>query len=62
MEKHLFNILPDIFSNLVGGGLDKDRQLDEEDFKCNYGILYLNMLVKKNKQKVYRKNYVNDFI
>jgi condensin complex subunit 1 len=44
----LFNILPDIFSNLVGGGLDKDRQLDEEDFK---GIMeFLFKYVSKEKQ------------
>jgi condensin complex subunit 1 len=44
----LFNILPDIFSNLVGGGLDKDRQLDEEDFKSIMEFLF--KYVSKEKQ------------
>ena len=44
----LFNILPDIFSNLVGGGLDKERQLDEDDFKCI--IEFLLKYVSKEKQ------------
>ncbi|CAF0761874.1 unnamed protein product [Rotaria sp. Silwood1] len=44
----LFNILPDIFSNLVGGGLDKERQLDEDDFK--YIMEFLFKYVSKEKQ------------
>lgn len=44
----LFNILPDIFSNLVGGHLDKDRQLDEEDFKTIMEFLF--KYVSKEKQ------------
>ncbi|CAF1330307.1 unnamed protein product, partial [Adineta ricciae] len=44
----LFNILPDIFSNLVGGGLDKERQLSEEDFKCIMEFLF--KYVSKEKQ------------
>ncbi|UJR35385.1 hypothetical protein I4U23_028142 [Adineta vaga] len=44
----LFNILPDIFSNLVGGGLDKDRELIEEDFKCIMEFLF--KYVNKEKQ------------
>ncbi|CAF4224846.1 unnamed protein product [Rotaria sp. Silwood2] len=44
----LFNILPDIFSNLVGGGLDKERQLNEDDFKCIMEFLF--KYVSKEKQ------------
>jgi len=44
----LFNILPDIFSNLVGGGLDKERQLDEEDFKTIMEFLF--KYISKEKQ------------
>ncbi|CAF1278438.1 unnamed protein product [Adineta steineri] len=44
----LFNILPDIFSNLVGGGLDKERELNEEDFKCIMEFLF--KYVSKEKQ------------
>ncbi|CAF1553760.1 unnamed protein product, partial [Rotaria sordida] len=44
----LFNILPDIFSNLVGGKLDKQRQLNEEDFKSI--IEFLLKYVSKEKQ------------
>ncbi|CAF4272891.1 unnamed protein product, partial [Rotaria sordida] len=44
----LFNILPDIFSNLVGGKLDKQPQLNEEDFKSI--IEFLFKYVSKEKQ------------
>ncbi|CAF0895400.1 unnamed protein product [Rotaria sordida] len=44
----LFNILPDIFSNLVGGGLDKERELNEDDFKCIMEFLF--KYVSKEKQ------------
>ncbi|CAF4163706.1 unnamed protein product, partial [Rotaria sordida] len=36
----LFNILPDIFSNLVAGKLDEQRQLNEEDFKSIIKFLF----------------------
>ncbi|CAF3051276.1 unnamed protein product, partial [Rotaria sp. Silwood2] len=36
----LFNILPDIFSNLVGVKLDEQRQLNEEDFKSVIDFLF----------------------
>ncbi|CAF5089393.1 unnamed protein product, partial [Rotaria sp. Silwood1] len=48
----LFNILPDIFSNLVDGKLDEQRQLNEEDFKSVIDFLF-KYVSKKNKQKVY---------
>ncbi|CAM4768442.1 unnamed protein product [Rotaria magnacalcarata] len=44
----LFNILPDIFSNLVGGGLDKERELSEDDFKSIMEFLF--KYVSKEKQ------------
>ncbi|CAF4371688.1 unnamed protein product, partial [Rotaria sordida] len=44
----LFNILPDIFSKLVGGKLDKQRQLNEEDFKSI--IEFLLKYVSKEEQ------------
>ncbi|CAF3984437.1 unnamed protein product, partial [Rotaria sordida] len=48
----LFNILPDIFSNLVGDKLDKQRQLNEEDFKSIIDFLFKYVGKKKQTESL----------
>ncbi|CAF1504687.1 unnamed protein product, partial [Rotaria sp. Silwood1] len=51
----LFNILPDIFSNLVDGKLDEQRQLNEEDFKSVIDFLFKYVSKKKQTESLVEK-------
>ncbi|CAF4916701.1 unnamed protein product, partial [Rotaria sp. Silwood1] len=51
----LFNILPDIFSNLVDSQLDEQRQLNEEDFKSVIDFLFKYVSKKKQTESLVEK-------
>ncbi|CAF4804279.1 unnamed protein product, partial [Rotaria sp. Silwood2] len=51
----LFNVLPDIFSNLVGVKLDEQRQLNEEDFKSVIDFLFKYVSKKKQTESLLEK-------
>ncbi|CAF4028298.1 unnamed protein product, partial [Rotaria sordida] len=51
----LFNILPDIFSNLVDDKLDKQPQLNEEDFKSIIEFLFKYVSKEKQTESLLKK-------